>query len=205
MSARIHPLPNIGDMIDDVVVLEIYRDDHKKVRLKCRCCSCGRDKDIDFTTDILTHTRTNQRYSYYGGRGINSDDFTLFVDFYDQMYESYLEAIRKYGDESVVSLDRIDSNGDYTANNCRWISLDEQKKNNRNGKWFEAISPNGKKFIACNRIQFAKQNNLKRATINNSLLYGHNNRDGWRFRFLTNSEIKCLNLVDRLASEECSD
>lgn len=242
MPARIHELPKIGDIVDDMIIMEIYHDKNKKVRLKCRCNVCGRENNIDFISGVLTHTRTvhsscgkdrirgkglassnvrfhriwqsmrrrtnnptEEHYSYYGGRGIKSDAFDLFVDFYDQMHESYLEAIEKYGEESLVSLDRIDPNGDYTPENCRWVSLNEQKKNKRNSKWFEAISPEGKKFVGCNRVQFAKKHGLKRVTINNSLLYGYNNRAGWKFRFLTDSEIGEMNLVDRLSSEECND
>ena len=242
MPARIHKLPVVGEIIDDMTVMELYRDRNKKVRVKCRCNICGRDKDIDFITGILTHTRTthvscgkdrikgnglassnvrfhtiwmamrgrtnnpnDSQYKYYGGRGIKSDEFEFFVDFYDKMHDSYLEAIEKYGDESLVSLDRINPDGDYTVDNCRWISLSEQKKNKRNSRWFEAISPDGEKFIACNRVQFAAKHNLKRVTINQSLLYGYKNRQGWQFRFLTEKEIVDMNLVDRLSSEECND
>lgn len=242
MPARIHKLPEVGEIIDDISVTELYRDRNKKVRVKCRCLVCGREKDIDFISGILTHTRTphfscgkervkgngiasanvrfhtiwmamksrtnnpnSSQYKYYGGRGIKSDGFEFFVDFYDKMHGSYLNAIEKYGSESSVSLDRIDPNGDYTANNCRWISLEEQKKNKRNNRWFEAISPAGEKFIACSRVQFAKKHGLKRVTINSSLLYGYQNREGWQFRFLTETEIANMDLSDRLSSEECND
>lgn len=242
MPARIHKLPDIGEIIDDVIVSEIYRATDKRVRVVCRCKICGREKDIDFTSGILTHTGTthascgksrvrglgiasaNKRfhnirmamrnrtsnpnsaqYKYYGGRGIKSDAFELFADFYDEMHDSYLEAIEKYGDESLVSLDRIYPNGNYTAADCRWISQEEQKKNKRNSRRFEATSPTGEKFIACNRVQFAKKHGLKRVTINSSLLYGYKNREGWQFRFLTEEEIADMNLVDRLSSEECND
>lgn len=242
MPARIHRLPEIDEIIDELKVVEIYHDKNNKVRVKGCCSVCGREKDIDFTSGIVKHTRTfhnscgkdrikgkglssantrfhtiwqsmrsridnpnNDNYPYYGGRGIKADEFLLFVDFYDKMHTSYLEAIEKYGDESLVSLDRINPNKDYTVDNCRWISLDEQKKNKRNNRWFEAISPTGEKYIACNRVQFAKKHNLKRVTINSSLLYGYNNREGWKFRFLTDEEITALNLIDRLSSEECND
>lgn len=242
MPARIHKLPGIGEIIDDMVVTEVYKDAKKKFRVKCRCQLCGREKNIDFISGIVSHTRTTHAscgknrvkglgiaganvsfhriwqtlrartnkpnhtaYAYYGGRGIKSDEFELFVDFYDKMYDSYLVAVKKYGDESLVSLDRIDPNGDYTVANCRWVSLDEQKKNKRNSRWFEAIAPNGEKFIACNRVKFAEKHGLKRVTINSSLLYGYRNRQGWHFRFLSEEEISEMNLVDRLSSEECND
>ena len=242
MPARIHKLPEIGDVIDDLTVVEKYHDKNKKVRVKGYCSICGREKDIDFTSGVVKRTRTfhnscgknrikgegissanirfhtiwtsmrsrinnpnNDKYPYYGGRGIKADEFALFVDFYDKMHESYLDAVKKYGDESLISLDRIDPDKDYTVNNCRWISLDEQKKNKRNSRWFEAISPQGEKFIACNKVQFAEKHGLKRVTINSSLLYGYNNLEGWKFRYLDDAEIEEMNLFDRLSSEECND
>jgi len=242
VPARIHKLPEVGEVIDDMVVTEIYHDENKKVRVRCHCQICGREKNIDFTSGILTRTRkthascgknrvrglgiasenvrfhriwmtlrartnnpNNTSYKYYGGRGIKSDGFELFVDFYDKMHESYLEAVKKYGDESLVRLDRIDPNGDYSVENCRWVSLDEQKKNKRNNRWFEAVAPDGEKFIACNRVKFAEKHELKRVTINHSLLYGYKNRQVWKFRFLSEEEITEMNLVDRLSSEECND
>ena len=35
------------------------------------------------------------------------------------------------------SLDRIDTNKDYSPDNCRWISLDEQQRNKRNNHILE--------------------------------------------------------------------
>ena len=35
------------------------------------------------------------KYKNYGGRGINNEQFKLFVDFYDLMYESYIEHVKK--------------------------------------------------------------------------------------------------------------
>jgi conserved hypothetical protein len=152
------------------------------------------------TTDPKT-----EHWEYYGGRGISSDAFALFVDFYDSMSESYQEAIEKYGDESVVSIDRIDVNADYTPENCRWISLEEQAQNKDRNKWFLAISPDGEKFFDCNKSRFSREHDIKRVTINNTLLYGSKNRAGWKFRYLSEKEICKYNLTDKLVSVKCND
>ena len=40
-----------------------------------------------------------------------------------------------YSDD--LSLDRIDSNGNYSPENCRWISMFDQQSNRRNNKILE--------------------------------------------------------------------
>jgi len=219
MPARIHKLPESGEIIDDLKVIEIYRDKNKKVRVKGCCTICGKERvkgkglcSANFRFHTIWQAMrsridspNNTNYQYYGGRGIKADEFILFVDFYDKMHESYLEAVKKYGNESSVSLDRINPNKDYSVENCKWISLDEQKKNKRNSRWFKAVSPQGEKFIACNKVKFAEKHNLKRVTINSALLYGYKNREDWKFRYLTVEEIENMNLIDRLSSEECND
>lgn len=73
----------------------------------------------------------NQKdYHYYGGRGIKCE-WKTYQDFKNDMYESYLEHKKIYG-KNNTSLDRIDNNGNYCKENCRWATLKEQYKNKRN-------------------------------------------------------------------------
>ena len=68
---------------------------------------------------------TNDRaYHYYGGRGIHVcppwlDSFTKFLADLGQRPSKY------------YSLDRVDVNGDYAPNNCRWATRLEQRWNRR--------------------------------------------------------------------------
>lgn len=70
-------------------------------------------------------------FADYGARGIKMDEKWLdFVGFYNDMYESY-----KASGLEKPTIERIDNNGDYTKENCKWISKAKQAGNKRNTKW----------------------------------------------------------------------
>lgn len=107
---------------------------------------------------------TNQNdphFDRYGGRGISicdewTDDFQAF----------YVWAI-SHGYTDELTIDRIDNNGNYEPNNCRWVTVSEQNRNKRNVR---LISYNG---ITKTIPEWTKELNLGKETIRERL------RRGW--------------------------
>lgn len=64
-------------------------------------------------------------YNHYGGRGI-----TIYSEWY--IFNNFRDWALKNGYDRSLTLDRIDVNGNYEPNNCRWITIQEQMSNKRN-------------------------------------------------------------------------
>lgn len=114
---------------------------------------------------ILRRCNNPKQISYlvYGARGIKCL-WPDFESFYADMYKSYLAHIKRFG-QKQTSIDRIDVNGHYCKENCRWATYKEQGRNLRKN---HLITWNGKtKPIT----QWADESGIKMHTIR-ARIYG---------------------------------
>lgn len=97
------------------------------------------------------------RENYYN-RGINSDAFESFIDFYNAMYNSWKKHVAIYGVHDT-SLEQIDVDKSYTPENCCWICLDEQKGNLQKTNYFIVQDvKTGEKVYCKNALQYTYDN-----------------------------------------------
>lgn len=99
----------------------------------------------------------HKAYDRYGGRGIKCH-WDEYLDFKEDMYESYKKHVEEYGVEETT-LDRIDNDGDYCKENCRWATNKQQSNNCRDNVKLEFRGE--KKNVS----QWAEETGLNYTTI----------------------------------------
>ena len=129
-----------------IVPLAGLRGGHTK---SCGCLQKDTIRDIAVSHDMSRtrfysiyrgvvsrcNNKNNSKYHHYGGRGIKCL-WSSFEEFYEDMYESYLDHVEEFGEDNT-SIDRIDVDGDYCKENCRWATRKEQHNNMRTNHFIE--------------------------------------------------------------------
>lgn len=137
-----------------------------------RSCGCLAENNTDQTKHGMSKThiygvwctmksrcynKNSQHYSLYGGRGITVCEEWLndFMAFYEWSMSN------GYSDD--LTIDRIDTNGNYEPSNCRWVTVKEQQNNRRNNKM---LTYNGKTQTLA---QWADEKHIKIGTLHSRL------------------------------------
>ena len=142
-----------------LTVVSVAGKDHRGIRYDCKC-DCGKLADNIAGRDLRTGNKTscgcnygnrrrthgmfgkrpyntwnnmkrrcsepsNKSYGSYGARGIRvcEEWNNSFESFWADMKEGYADNL---------TLDRIDVDGDYSKENCRWVDIKTQENNRTN-------------------------------------------------------------------------
>lgn len=96
------------------------------------------------------YNKNCKSYKYYGARGIKVckrwHDPANFIEDMGQPPKG-------------LSIERINNDKSYSKKNCKWATRSEQQQNRRGKEWF-VIYPNGEKIKINNLARFCRQNNL---------------------------------------------
>lgn len=103
------------------------------------------------------YNKNNPSYKNYGNRGIK-----MYQEWLNDFMNFYNWAITN-GYKENLTIDRIDVNGNYEPNNCRWITNKEQQNNRRNNHY---VTYNNETHTLA---EWAKITNIKYSTLERRL------------------------------------
>lgn len=143
------------------------------------------------------NTPTCRAYKNYGARGISvCEKWRKYQGFKEDVWESYRDHVMKYG-EKQTTIDRIDVNGNYCPDNCKWSSYSEQNINQRKKLYYVGIRLSDNfKVLFKNRTEFCQKNNFVNSKVVDCIYGRVAKYKGWQFRKATDEEIGSMSLYE---------
>lgn len=142
-----------------------------------KSCGCLHNENVKRTMNGLSKTKLYRNYSNikqrcfnskfplyknYGGRGI------IMCDEWKNDFMSFYNWAMSNGYKENLTIDRIDVNGNYEPNNCRWITMKEQYHNRTDNVYY--IVNKNKKCLA----ELCEEYNMPYQTVRKRLERGEN-------------------------------
>lgn len=158
--------------------------------LKTKSCGCSRKETKNFTHKMTgsrlykvwnamksrCYYEKSEMFKHYGGRGITVCDEwkNSFISFYDWSIKNGYDENAERGQ---CTIDRIDVNGNYEPNNCRWATIKQQANNTRRNHFIEY---NGKTQTVS---QWANELGVEPDSIFNRLQKGFTEEEALTLKF----------------------
>lgn len=85
---------------------------------------------IYYNMKARCYNKNTPKYKDWGARGI------VICDEWKHDFEAFYNWAMDNGYRDDLSLDRIDVNGNYEPDNCRWVTMKQQARNTRRNKCY---------------------------------------------------------------------
>lgn len=108
-----------------------YRNEYISIKNSTHGKSKTKLYHVYATMKARCYKEWNHKYKSYGGRGIKICDEWLIN------YETFYNWAVDNGYDDKLTIDRINNDGNYEPNNCRWVDNKTQAQNTRQNRYIE--------------------------------------------------------------------
>ena len=96
----------------------------------------------------------------------------------------------EYFKNNAITIDHINVNDNYRADNIRFVTCEIQNINKTNNKLFIAISPTGEKYFYKAKTICANEHKLRREYITKFLQGKIKQYKGWKFEYINDESVE---------------